>query len=222
MARRKKTDNNQQMPLSTEELKTAAGFLMAAAQAHQRAAVLCKNQASTPPDIDSLFLGVLVAFELALLSVEQSLRLLLLLHCSVIYRSQAHDPHAIYKRLKSETHNKSVIRQEIISLMNSAAQPLSIDHFSEDEVETCLKRHRLSYSNLRYFGLTTQLRTKNWGVAPREQQVVQCLAWALISLNGNKMEARNIGAFQSVSQIPELEMTPQQKALRDHLLGRAK
>ena len=218
--RRRESANNQQGPLSSKEFEVAAQFMMAASEAHLRASVLCTNESgTTPPTANSFFLGV-VSFELALLSVEQSLRLLLLLHCSTIYKPQAHDPHAIYKMLKSKTRDENGVRQDIVNLMNSTATQLNIDPFSEHEVETCLKKHRLSYSTFRYFGLTTQLKNRNWEITVRDRQLVPCLSEALISLNVNKMTILGIGIMRTVSQISELEMTPEQKSIRDRMMGR--
>ena len=70
--------------------------MMAAAQAHQRASGWCMDKPDAkPPNIDSFLFGA-VSFELILLSVEQSLRLLLVLHFGIIRDDTNHNPHVLY------------------------------------------------------------------------------------------------------------------------------
>ena len=84
MASRRNAISKGKIGLSREETEIAARQMMYAAQAHQRTSVYCKdNPDAKPPNIDFLYYMV-VSFELVLLSVEQSLRLLLLLHYSSI------------------------------------------------------------------------------------------------------------------------------------------
>lgn len=73
MARRKKSEDKR-VKLNAEEIGIAVPRMMAAAQAHRRAAIWCLCKPEVKP-VDSIYFPV-VAFELLLPSVEQSLRLL--------------------------------------------------------------------------------------------------------------------------------------------------
>ena len=81
--------------LTPDEFRKAARLYIASAQAHQRASVLCRNNTdppyARPPTIDAWFF-LAVSFEMILLSVEQSLRLALLLHYSIVREATNHDP----------------------------------------------------------------------------------------------------------------------------------
>ena len=204
--------------LTTEEIKTAAARMMAGAQAHQRAAAWCLDKPDAkPPNIDCFFFGA-VAFELILLSVEQSLRLLLLLQYSIIRDSTDHNPHVFYKAVKNKSGGKGGIRQDIINEMNALGQSQSIDPVTEKELEVCLGKHDSSYSNFRYFQLDRSARLNTaWGFSQREVQILHCLTLALISLNMDEMKKRGISALLSMSRVPDSEMTEDLKVLKDRI-----
>lgn len=219
MARRRKKSGKATAPsLTLEEVGTAAARMMAAAQAHQRAACWCLDKPDAkPPNVDSVFFSA-VAFELILLSVEQSLRLLLLLQYSVV--KAIHNPHALYGIVRRKSGGKQGIRAEIIDQMNALGQAKSIPDIAEKEMLSCLRKHNSSYSNFRYFELGEDARLSGkWEFLPRDVQILHCLALALIHLNMADMGRRGIGAFLSMSRIPESEMTDELKAIRDRLIG---
>ena len=84
--------------LSEQDEKIAVARLMAGAQAHQKTSVYCMNKTDVkPPNIDWFYFNV-VSFELILMSVEQSLRLLLLLHYGIIRADTGHVPHVLTRR----------------------------------------------------------------------------------------------------------------------------
>ena len=221
MARQRNATFKGTVGLSLEETNTAIRQMMYAAQAHQRASVYCiDNPNAKLPSIDSFYFMV-VSFELILLSVEQSLRLLLLLHYSIIRDDTNHNPRVLYGTVLRQSGDKIGIRQDIISKMNFLAQPEGIAPFSEKELLSCLKKHDSSYSNFRYFQLDPQARLNpNFEIAPRDVQVVHCLALALIHLNKDEIDKRGIGIAISLSRIPESEMTEELKALKERLLSR--
>ena len=219
MARRRKTLNNdEQVKLTAEEIEIAAARMMAAAQAHQRASTWCMDKPDAkPPNIDSFFLQV-VSFELVLLSVEQSLRLLLLLHYSIVRDDTNHNPQVLYKAIRNKSGGAEGIRHDIINEMNVFGQTIGVNPISEKELVACLRKHDSSYSNFRYFQLDHQARlNKTWDFSPRDVQVLHCLALALISLNMAEMKKRGIGVLLSMSRVPESEMTEELKALKDRM-----
>ena len=220
MARRRKTaGQSTQLRLSTEETEVAAQRMMAAAQAHQRASGWCIDKPQTqPPNIDSFFFGV-VSFELILLSVEQSLRLLLLLHYSIIRDDTNHNPYVLYRAMLNKSGGKAGIRKDIINRMNLLGKDKGIDPVSETELKACLKVHDSSYSNFRYFQLDHRARLNDeWEFSKRDVQILHCLALALIHLNMEEMSARGIRPLLSMSPVPASELTEGMKALRDRLI----
>ena len=171
------------------------------------------------PCIDFLFFSV-VSFELVLLSVEQSLRLLLLLHYSIVRDNTNHNPYVLYKDIRNKSGDKEGIRRDIINQMNLLGQTKGIDPISEKELVTCLRKHDSSYSSFRYFQLDHQGRlNKKWEFSQRDVQILHCLALALISLNMDEMGRRDIGVLQSISPVPESEMTEELKALKARLMS---
>ena len=204
--------------LTAEETKKAAETFMLAAMAHQRASVYCMDKPDAkPPNIDFLLFPA-VSFELILLSAEQSLRLLLLLHYSVIRSDTNHNPHALYKTLTNRSGGEGGIRQDIVRKMNMLGQTKNIDPISENELRSCLKKHDSSYTSTRYFQLNRDARSRgDWEMLPREVQIFHCLALALISLNKKEMEGRGIGFPTSLRLLPDSEMTEEEKAIKERL-----
>ena len=217
-ARRGPTSNRRRRKLTTEEIEIAASRMMAAAQAHQRASVWCSDKPDAkPPNIDFFFFGV-VSFELILLSVEQSLRLLLLLQYSIVRDDTNHNPHVLYGAMLGKSGAKEGIRHNIVNKMNMLGRPKGIDSFSEKELRACLKKHDSSYSNFRYFQLDHQAKLNpEWEFSGRDVQILHCLALVLISLNLDEMGSRGINVFGSMSPVPESQMTEELRALTARL-----
>ena len=220
MARRRRTTGrDRQAQLNAEEVEIAAARMMAAAQAHQRASVWCFDKPDAkPPNIDALFFST-VSFELILLSVEQSLRLVLLLHYSIVRSDTNHNPHVLYRTIRNKSTGKEGVRRDIITKMSELGQIEGISVFSERELVTCLRKHDSSYSNFRYFQLDHQARLNTkWEFSRRDVQILHCLALALISLNFDEMGRRGIGALLSMSRVPESDMTEGMRILRDTIV----
>ncbi len=206
-SRRKKVNRT---TLTEEQKKTAAARLMLAAQAHQCASVYCYERPAPTPPTGKDFLFPIVSFELILLSVEQSLRLLLLLHYSI--RQESHSPYVLYKRLKRKSGCKGGIRQDIIREMNVHGQPLGADTISETDLEACLRKHDSSYSDTRYFWLDPQAKTKNGLEVPsRELAIFHLLAMALFVLNEDEMKRQ--GSNLHLSIAPGSEKTEEETAI---------
>lgn len=211
MSRRKK-DN--QTVLNPDEIKQAATRMMAAAQAHQRASVYCFDKPDAkPPNIDAFFFPT-VSFELILLSVEQSLRLLLLLHDGAVLDRVDHNPAVLYKAVRRMSEGKEGLRDDIICQMNALGESVEIDDFSEGELRKCLNKHDSSYSNFRYFQLNRQGKLNlHWELSPRDVQIMHCLSLVLISMNMEKMSKQGMQVIQSMSLFPQSEMTEELKDL---------
>ena len=220
MPRRKKASKDTRVKLTSEEIEVATARMMAAAQAHQRASVWCMDKPDAkPPSIDAFFFSS-VSFELVLLSVEQSLRLLLLLHYSIVRDDTNHNPRVLYRAVLNKSGGREGIRCDITNKMNELGQAKGIAPISEKELIACLNKHDSSYSNFRYFQLDHQARLNNqWEFSQRDVKILHCLALALISLNMDEMSKRGIGALLSMSQVPESEMTQELKTLKNRLIS---
>ena len=211
MSRRKK-DN--QTALNQDETKQAATRMMAAAQAHQRASVYCSDKPDAkPPNIDAFFFPT-VSFELILLSVEQSLRLLLLLHDGGVLDRVDHNPTVLYKAVRRMSGRKEGLLDNIIFQMNALGETAGIDGFSNEELRKCLNKHDSSYSNFRYFQLDRQGKLNpQWELLPRDVQIMHCLALALIGINVQEMRRQGIQIIQSMSPVPPSEKTEELSTL---------
>ena len=194
---------------------------MAGAQAHQRGSCWCLDKPDAkPPNIDCFFFTV-VAFELILLSVEQSLRLLLLLHYSIIRDDTNHNLHVLYKAIQNKSGGKEGgIREDIIKKINFLGRPEGVDPVSEKDLVVCLRKHDSSYSNFRYFQLDHHAKlNQKWEFTSRDVQILHCFALALIHLNMDEMERRGIKAILSMNRVPEDEMTKDLKDLWKRMIS---
>ena len=192
MARRRAAARRStRMDLTPEEIAVAAVRMLAAAQAHQRASVWCMGKPDAkPPNIDAFFFGA-VSVELVLLSVEQSLRLMLLLHYEIVRDDTNHNSHVLYATIRNKSGGKDGIRKDIIGTMTAIGRLRGIEPFSERELLACLNKHDSSYSNFRYFQLDHEGRlNEQWEYTGRDVKILHCFALALIALNMGEMERR--------------------------------
>ena len=221
MAARRKRSKGNRANLTSEEIAVAAPHMMAAAQAHQRASGWCMDKPDAkPPNMDAFFFSA-VSFELILLSVEQSLRLLLLLHHGIVRDDTNHNPHVLYGTVKNLSGGTQGTRDDIVVKMNALGQTRAIKPISEKELAACLKKHDSSYSNFRYFQLDRHARLNTqWEFTARDVQILHCLALALVDLNMDEMAKRGMKAMLSMSLVPEAEMTEDLVALKERLGSR--
>ena len=221
MARRRNNTIEDDVGLTPEEASVAMRQMTYAAQAHQRASAYCSdNPDAKPPNIDFFYYAV-VSFELILLSVEQSLRLLLLLQFGVLRDDTNHNPRVLYGTVLRVSGGKEGIRQDVVNKMNALAQPEGIAPFSEKELLSCLNKHDSSYSNFRYFQLDPKAKlNESFEITPRDFQTFHCLALALIHLNADEMGKRGIGMADSLRKVPESEMTDEMRALKERVRPR--
>ena len=218
MSRKKTLERTDRVVLTTDEIGTAATRYMAGAQAHQRASTWClKNPDAKPPNIDGFFFPA-VSFELILLSVEQSLRLALLLHFKLVRDDTNHTPHVLYQTMQAKSGGYEGVRSAIIEKSNEYGRTHGIPYLTEHEAVACLRKHRTSYTNIRYFQLSHQGKLNpGFGYSPRDAQIMHCLALGLIHVNMDEMRRRVIGVLASMSAVPESEMTDELRALKERM-----
>ena len=133
MTRRKSATAN----LTSVEIEDAARRMLLGAQAHQRASAYCHdNPAAKPPSMDALFFPA-VAFELILNSIEQSLRLVLLLEYSL--RKPIHNVSALYKTIIGKSDSRNEIRSEIVRRVTELGKSLGMEAISRRRY-TCVSQ----------------------------------------------------------------------------------
>ena len=206
--------------LTPGEARNVAPWYMAAAVAHQHAAVWCFEHPAKLPNMDAVYFPT-VSFELNLLSVEQSLRLVLLLHHSTVRPDINHAPHVLYNHLQNNSRDYEGPRSAIIERSTEYAEKFNIPGFTEKDVVACLKRHRASYNDLRYFRVDNQGKfSDNVGYSVRDVQLMHCLALGLIDVNMDKMQREKI-SFVAARAVPASEMTDELRALGERIVGKS-
>ncbi|MCY3767597.1 MAG: hypothetical protein OXH06_19440 [Gemmatimonadetes bacterium] len=215
MSKRKRTQQSKRK-LTVQETEEAAKRLMMGAQARQYVSKFCLDSSGGRVfDVTHVYLST-ISFELILHSIEQSLRLLLLIHFSVNHPT--HNIHALYRRILRESRSKVGIRQEIVDQVNTQIRLIGMNHITENDIQACLRKHDSSYSSFRYFGLDSDaFPTLMWEMKEYEIKILHCLALALITLNLTEMQKRNMPILGSISEVPESEMTDDLKDLMKRL-----
>jgi len=162
------------------EKKNVAWRTIMAAEAHRIASDSCLSTSRSSSDTHNFFLRV-VSFELLLVSVEQSLRLLLLLRFSIFPKNPNHNLFDLYEKLGEKDADKEWIIKGIIAVMNARK---NVSPTSEEELAACLKEHCSSYSNTKYFQVNRQGKlSKNFGHSTREREILHYFALVLIDVN---------------------------------------
>lgn len=181
-------DKDKWKKLLPEDKEVVEMRLMAAAEAHRLTSVLCDRERRRyePESYNDIFLRI-ISFQLILVSVEQSLRLLLLIFFSIFPEKPSHDLYFLYRTLLDKSADEEGIRREIIRRIKDCAQAENmsiVPEISEKELEGCIKKHRLSYANVKYFQVNRDGKlSKKWGFEGHERQILYCFAVALIKLN---------------------------------------
>ena len=157
-----------------------------------------------------------LTFELVLFSIENSLRLLMLLHYSI--RRPKHEIFELFTEIECRSPQGDALRIELFGLVSSAGNLQGLTQISQEEIHNCLKKHDSSYVNFRYFGLEKNARPSlKWEVKAYERKIMHCFSSALIAVNLNKMKALDIGFSDIMQKILMSEMTNEEKKLLERL-----
>ena len=220
MSTRRKGTRTTPVKLNEEETREAAARMMDGAVAHQRASVWCMDKPDAkPPNIDWFYFTI-VSLELILISLEQSLRLLLLLNYDNILGDTDHVPRVLYKAMLNKSGmKKDGVRECIVKHANTVGSRIGMTpELTEKKIVSCLDKHNASYTNFRHFQLNRQGRLNlNFGFTQSEVQILHVLALALMELNADKMKERGFGWHASMSPVPESEITDELSALMERL-----
>ena len=171
----------------SEDLCETARRMMNSAMIHQHISAYCIHQPSikawpfdTRPDV---FLAI--SFELCLFSIEQSFRLLFLLHLSRLLKITNHRFHALFNAIREEC-GETLCRQ-IVSEANRITG--NVHSISEKEIQNTLKRYNNAYSDLRYSRVDKKGKSQPvFCVKSRERFLIKYLSIALININIKKMD----------------------------------
>ena len=205
---------------NSNNMKSTMKNMMASAQAHKEASVLCHDEGNNqnPPTGRTFFLNV-VSFEMILLSIEQSMKLSLMLHFSHT-PDKTHDIYDLFNDITDKSGNLKGLQRKILSSANKIGSTQDIPTISEDELKKIFKRHKSSYLNVRYFGLDKQFQSQKWEIRTRDIQVMHCIAWGFVDVNSHKMQELGINPFSlgEAQKIPESEMTDELKKIKQRIL----
>ena len=147
-----------------------------------------------------------VSFELILNSIEQSLRLLLLIHFSSLH--PIHNLSALYKTLLKKSGGKEGIRTQIVDRVNALGKSLNMGCITEKDICKCLNKHDSSYSSFRYFGLNDEGQaTMRWEMKQYEVKILHSLALTLIEINYIEMRERGIPILATMKKLSAQEIT---------------
>ena len=177
--------------------KEAIQMMMVASVSHHQSSIFCANQAREKKEIekdeDFAVYFTAVAYELTLLSIEQSLKLVLALFSIPFEENTSnHKLHSLYKQIQEEGEN---LPKRIIKEVNFWAYEKKYNLISKEELETCLENNNDTYAKTRYLFVNKQGKAedfpKNWKDR-RDGEILTCLRQGLVSLNMKELNKRGI------------------------------
>ncbi len=195
------------MTMLNDNTKGVAQKLMISALSNNSASVWCfeesQREFQKPPIRAHMALLDSVSFGLNLFSVEQSMKLTLLLYGFPF--KPTHDLHSLFADIKNKIVNFEKSLKFALNNANKRLGEHGVNPVLESEIETTLSRHRKTYENIRYLFVDKQGNIPDGEkYSPRDVQVVYCIALTLIEINSKKMEQENI-AYLHLSKVPEVE-----------------
>ena len=201
------------MRSSIESLATAALY-------HRDAAIhLIEKFYAQRPEVSGALFPVFMevaAFELLLLSVEQSLKVLLLLHDPDYSIEGRHDIYKLLTLVERMSKTKSVnvpgrnlfkkllvginkeresnIRQRTFDKMRIEKGELkSVD---KRELKDIFNRNANAYANFRYLGVNRDLSQNEIGLNARDEAILYMAALALVKISLMKMKQEGMSPYQ--------------------------
>ena len=189
---------------SDAEFRSVAQATMMAAQAHHQAAELCLNSLNGRPVDHYLFYFSTVSAELLEQSIEQSLKLTLVLNEVPLAKRNSksgHDIFELYKKVICYCKGEKDIQSEIVRITNIYAFEYGFRQVREVGIPKCIERHKLSYVEIRYFGVD-----KSFSSVPDMEldwddlRLLSCLCPGLIEINIDLMKKYGIPSRLSLRQ----------------------
>ena len=210
--RRKAKDEDKWIILSSEKRKNVEIRLLAAAETHRLVSFLCADT----PNSNRFYIPFfnVVSFQLTLVSVEQSLRLLFVVLFSLFPKKPNHNLHSTYKALQEKSAGEEGLCKEIIRRLNDCAKRENMSLISEEEISeevlvACLEKHRSSYLNTKYFQVDTKGELyEGIEVHGRGREILYSFALALVALDKYEIAKRDYKTL--LGHSPEPEMTEEE------------
>ena len=206
--------------ITEEVVGNVAPQMLASAQAHQEAARLLHDTAGAQSLSDPhTWVLSMVSFEQILLSVEQSMRLLLLLHFGSLHSS--HNPHALFRNIRNKSGGHSGPKEALLENTNKCRYAVGLPPVSEEDLAKVFKKHQSSYSDFRYFGVDEQADVSHrLGFNASDLQIMHLVALGIIATNIEEIKRRGFKIYATPSPVPEEEMTDELRALKAEMLSR--
>ena len=193
------------MTMLNSNTKGVAQRLMNVALSNNSASVWCFEESKRefkkqPPIRAHVALLDSVSFGLNLFSVEQSMKVTLLLHGFPF--KPTHDLHNLFADVKNNVVGFEKSLKFALNNANKRLGEYGVNPVSKNEIEDTLSRHRKTYETIRYLFVDRGGNLSDGKIMPRDIQVVYCIALAFIEMNAEKMEQENI-AYLHMSKVAE-------------------
>ena len=177
--------------------KETAQWIMTASVAHHLTSAFCGNQAfeeeKKEKNSDFAYYFTVVALELALLSIEQSLKLILFLQFSIpLKKLNSHNLLFLYEKIEKEGESGRNLCDKIIQKIDFYAREKDFNPICEEDLKTCLKKHTDTYKKIRYLFVDLQGIQDYSGIPRSDAQIIECLRQSLVHLNINELNKREI------------------------------
>lgn len=206
----KRTKSKGQVSISQNDVVVAAPRMMMSSNSHKKVAVMCINDAGkVSSKQESLSLNM-IALENVLFSIEQSMRLFLLIEFYSL--NSSHDLESLFSNIRNKLGHPNNLRDLIIQNTNIRCNTENIAPVSEKDIKDVLQRHKLSYSMSRYMLLDNLAKPiGNWSARIPDIKILHCLAIGFIWTNIQLAKRKNIPVDFEVKRILESELTEDQK-----------
>ena len=196
---------------SRKAIRRIASGLMLASEAHYTAHVLCYRHLSNakPPNIERLTFQA-VSLELLLLSIEQALKLMLYLQDGM--NRTTHDVLKLYTRARRYGKQRPGVWDRLTGTVETLVQKHDLESIVDNDIHSCIQKHKASYDLARYMQFGHARGSQHWSVTKRDFEILECLAVALLRINGSSVGAAGIPYPPSLKRVPIENLTPEQRA----------
>ena len=177
-----------------------AQMLFLSARLHYRGAESCNKSRLNYQGIEQL-LHTAICIELILHSIELSLKLSLLLEG--ISPIPTHDIFKLYEKVANGGKNQLNLQSKIVNTFNNSAEANKFSKSTGIEIVTCIKKHRLTYENLRYLFVEKNFQSvPSWEISHDDVRILWFLSMSLLIINEELMGNHGISVLP-----PELPKT---------------
>ena len=177
----------------SEKDPMVAQLMMSAARAYYHASESCLKDRDNYKGYDNLTFHVVCLF-LKFHSIEISLKLSLFLENISV--EPTHNIFQLYEQTASVGNAQRNLQGNIVDFFNQCAEADKLPKCTGDDIETCLKRHRLSNVDFRYFGVEKDFQSAvAWAITDDEVRIILYLSASLLNLNLELMDQHGISVI---------------------------